>query len=335
MARGDQLSRQWRIIQTLISAKQGKSASDLAGTLECHSRTIYRDLEALQAAGFPLYNQKRDNKTLWSILETGSRQMPIPLNLTELMALYFSRNMLNLLEGSAIHDSLTSLFEKVKTTLPQQYIDYLAKIENSLAVGVKAHKPYRKFKETLARVQEAAQSRRLIRVRYFTMSRRKHTRRRIAPYQVWYYDETFYLIGFCYQRKEIRLFAIDRIEQIEILVETFDLPDGFDAEQFMQASFGVFQGEPATVAIRFTKEAAGYVSEKIWHPTQTLTPQPDGSLLFEARVAGIDEIKRWVLKWGADAVVLAPDELRQAVSREVQAMLNHYDNDNNKGAGTG
>jgi predicted DNA-binding transcriptional regulator YafY len=328
MARGDQLSRQWRIIQTLISARQGKSASDLAGTLECHSRTIYRDLEALQAAGFPLYNKKRDNKTLWSILETGSQQMPIPLSLTELMALYFSRNMLNVLEGSAIHDSLTSLFEKVKATLPQQYIDYLAKIEHSLAVGIKAHKPYRKFKDTLARVQEAAQNQRLIQVRYFTMSRRKRTRRRIAPYQVWYYDETFYLIGFCYQRKEIRVFAIDRIEQIEILDEAFDPPDGFDAEQFMQASFGVFQGEPATVAIRFTKGAAGYVSEKIWHPTQTLTPQPDGGLLFKAQVAGIDEIKRWILKWGADAEVLAPDELRQAVSREVQAMLNHYDNDN-------
>jgi predicted DNA-binding transcriptional regulator YafY len=327
MARGDQLSRQWRIIQTLISARQGKSASELAGTLECHSRTIYRDLEALQAAGFPLYNQKRDNKTLWSILETGSQQMPIPLNLTELMALYFSRNMLNVLKGSAIHDSLTSLFEKVKATLPQQYIDYLAKIEHSLAVGIKAHKPYRKFKDTLALVQEAAQNQRLIQVRYYTMSRRKRTRRRIAPYQVWYYDDTFYLIGFCYQRNEIRLFAIDRIEQIEILEEAFDPPEGFDAEQFMQASFGVFQGEPTTVKIRFSKKAAGYVSEKTWHPTQILTPQPDGGLLFEAQVAGIDEIKHWVLKWGAEAEVLTPDELRQAVSSEVHAMLDHYDND--------
>jgi predicted DNA-binding transcriptional regulator YafY len=219
---------------------------------------------------------------------------------------------------------LTSLFEKVKVTLPQQYIDYLVKIEHSLAVGVKAHKPYRKFKDTLDQVQEAAQNQQLLRVLYFTMSRRKRTRRRIAPYQVWYYDETFYLIGFCYQRKEIRLFAIDRIEQIEILDETFDRPEGFDAEQFMQASFGAFQGESATVKIRFTKKAAGYVSEKIWHPTQTLAPQPDGGLLFEAQVAGIDEIKRWVLKWGADAEVLAPDELRRAVSQEVQAMLDNY-----------
>jgi predicted DNA-binding transcriptional regulator YafY len=44
-------------------------------------------------------------------------------------------------------------------------------------------------------------------------------------------------------------------------------------------------------------------------------------------VAGIDEIMRWVLKWGADAEVVAPDELRRAVSREVRAMLDRYKSD--------
>ena len=58
MARGDQLARQWRIIQILISSRMGKSAADLAGELEYGVRTIYRDLEALQVAGFPLYNEK-------------------------------------------------------------------------------------------------------------------------------------------------------------------------------------------------------------------------------------------------------------------------------------
>lgn len=324
MARGDQLSRQWRIIQTLITARQGKSASELAHTLECHSRTIYRDLEALQAAGFPLYNQKHENRTVWSILEAGRHQMPIPLNLTELMALYFSRNMLSVLEGTAIHDSLVSLFEKVKATLPRQYIDYLRKIEHSLTVGVKAHKPYRKFKDVLDRVQEAVQNHQLIRIRYFTMSRQKMTRRQIAPYQIWYFDETFYLIGHCYQRKEVRLFAIDRIEQIEICDTYFDPPQGFDAEQFMQASFGVFRGQPENVKIHFSQKAAGYVAEKKWHPTQILTPQPDGSLVFSAQVAGIDEIKMWILKWGADAQVMAPESLRQAVAHEALAMLKQY-----------
>ena len=105
MARGDQLSRQWKIIQTLMAVTRGKTKHDLAAELECHHRTVYRDLEALQAAGFPLVTEQRDNHTYWSIIEGNRHQMPLPLSLTELMALYFSRNMLKILQGTAIYDS--------------------------------------------------------------------------------------------------------------------------------------------------------------------------------------------------------------------------------------
>jgi len=51
MARGDQPARQWKIIQTLITSRKGKSAAELASDLECYPRTLYRDLEALQVPG--------------------------------------------------------------------------------------------------------------------------------------------------------------------------------------------------------------------------------------------------------------------------------------------
>jgi len=86
MARGDQLGRQWKIIQTLISSRKGKSAADLAQDLECHPRTVYRDLEALQVAGFPIYTERSEGKNLWSLLDTVKHQIPVPFTLTELMA---------------------------------------------------------------------------------------------------------------------------------------------------------------------------------------------------------------------------------------------------------
>lgn len=326
MARGDQLSRQWKIIQSLMAAKHGKSATDLARDLECHSRTVYRDLEALQMAGFPLYNEKHDGRMLWSILDGGKNHMPIPLNLTELMALYFSRNMLKILEGSAIHDSLVSLFEKVKATLPDEYIDYLEKIENSLEVGIKTRKPYKHFQRAFAAVQEATQRQCCIDIDYFTMSRNQSTLRRVAPYKVWFYDETFYLIGHCHLRQDIRLFAIDRIQSIALVEEkTFQIPEGFDAERFMSSSFGVFQGEPVKVKVRFSPKAAGYVKEKIWHPSQTLQTEPDGSVIFSAEVAGIEEIMKWVMKWGGAARVLEPESLRKAIVKEAHAMIKNME----------
>jgi predicted DNA-binding transcriptional regulator YafY len=324
MARGDQLSRQWRIIQSLLAARKGKSASDLAMDLDCRPRTIYRDLEALQMAGFPLYTEKDEGRTRWSLLDEGRHQMPIPLNLTELMALYFSRNMLKILNGTVIYDSLVSLFDKVKATLPSDYIDYLEKVEYSLEVGVKAHKPYRRFQQTLSLVHEAVQRQCQIDLRYFTMSRNDSTRRTVDPYKVWFYDETFYLIGYCHLRNDIRLFAVDRIENITLLESDFKIPEGFDVEEFMHSSFGVFRGEPVKVQIRFAPESAGYIKEKIWHPTQVLTTEPDGSIIFSAVVAGIEEIKIWTLKWGAAAEVLAPEALRREMAAEAKVMAEKY-----------
>jgi len=112
MARGDQLGRQWQIIQTLISSKRGKSAAELAQDLECHPRTIYRDLEALQVAGFPIYTDRVAGKNLWSLLDTMKHQMPVPFSLTELMALYFGRDMLKVFKDTPFYDSLESLFQK-------------------------------------------------------------------------------------------------------------------------------------------------------------------------------------------------------------------------------
>jgi predicted DNA-binding transcriptional regulator YafY len=324
MARGDQLSRQWRIIQGLIASLTGKSAGDLAKDLQCHPRTVYRDLEALQMAGFPLFTEQVDGKTHWSLVDARKHQMPLPLNLTELMALYFSRNMLKVLDGTALFESLSSLFEKVKATLPPEYSAYLDKLSQSLEVGPRAHKPYRRFQDILTRVSEAVQEQRHVEMDYLSMQRGVLTHRRVAPYKVWFYDETFYLLAHCQLRQAMRLFAVDRIARLEVLEDRFELPQGFDAHAFMRASFGVFQGQAVNVRIHFTRKVAGYIQEKVWHPTQVLEPQPDGSLIFSAEVAGLQEIRFWVLKWGADATVLAPVALREAIVREAGRMLSNY-----------
>ena len=77
MPRGDQLGRQWRIIQTLISSTRGKSAAELAEAVECNPRTLYRDLEALQVAGFPLYTDREKGKSLWSVLDAVKYRIPV------------------------------------------------------------------------------------------------------------------------------------------------------------------------------------------------------------------------------------------------------------------
>ena len=330
MARGDQLARQWKIIQSLISSRQGKSVSDMAQALHCHRRTVYRDLEALQAAGFPVYTDRVEGRNRWSLLDTAKHSIPIPFSLPELMALYFSRGMMKVLKDTVFYDSLESLFDKIKTTLPAEYLQYLGQIENSLEVSAKPYKNYGRILETIEKISDAAINKKQIEIAYYTMSRKSQTRRKIAPYKIWFFDGTFYLIANCGLREDIRIFALDRIKELEITDEPFETPEDFNIDEFMRSSFGVFHGEPVRVRIWFAADIAEYIGEKVWHNSQRLEPQKDGSIIFEAEVAGIEEIKYWVLKWGAKARVLAPESLREEIRREVESMLINYE-DNRAG----
>jgi len=310
MARGDQLGRQWKIIQTLISSKLGKSAADLAEELECHPRTVYRDLEALQVAGFPIYNERVEGKHLWSLLDTVKHHIPIPFNLTELMALYFSSDMMKVFRGTVFYDSLESLFQKVKTTLPPESKKFIKNVEQTLHLGMKPYKQYSKFKEIINRVNDAAINKKSIEMVYYTMSRKKESKRKVDPYKIWFFNGTFYLIGHCHVRDEVRIFALDRIKMLHQTKDAFEIPEDFSLDEFVGPSFGVFQGEPIKIKIWFSHDVAGYIKEKIWHESQKVGQQSDGSIIFEAEVAGTEEIKFWIMSWGSNAEVLEFGSLR-------------------------
>ncbi len=76
--RGIQLARQWCIIQLLESRTKGMTAQEIASELEGDIRTVYRDLEALQAAGFPLYTNREGKKSYWKMLEGSKSDLGIP-----------------------------------------------------------------------------------------------------------------------------------------------------------------------------------------------------------------------------------------------------------------
>ncbi len=324
MARGDQLSRQWKIIHTLIASSYGKTAIDLADRLGCTPRTVYRDLEALQAGGFPITTEIRENRSYWRILNTSRQKVPLAFSMPELMALYFGKDMLKTYRGTVFYDAIESLLSKIKATLPPAYIDYLDRIQNRVDAGPAPRKDYTRFGPIITELNRAIIGDKIIRISYFSMSRQKESQRTVHPYRLRHVEDTLYLIGYCALRKGVRTFAVDRIKTVAVTDEGFHLPEGFDVQAFLQDSFGIYQGASVTVKIRFLESVAGYIRERIWHQSQQLSDQADGSLIFTATVAGIEEISHWVLRWGAGAQVLAPEDLRQAVSRHAAAMVAHY-----------
>lgn len=171
----------------------------------------------------------------------------------------------------------------------------------------------------LVRLERAREEGETVHLGYFTASRGEWNGRDVNPYHLHFVDGTWYVFAYCHWRKEVKVFAPDRVGSVE-----------GTPEAFLAHSFEIERGDPVDVAIRFGPEQARYVRGKQWHPSQSIEELgrgPDGKdqgLLLRMHVGGLGEVKRWVLSFGAGAEVLKPQSLRLEVIREIESLGRNY-----------
>ena len=122
----------------------------------------------------------------------------------------------------------------------------------------------------------------------------------------------------------MRMFVLDRVKILKITDERFTPPKDFNLDDFMRYSFKVMHDELYAVKVRISSGWARWVGEKIWHKSQKITKVPDGSLEITFRVAGLDEIKRWILSFGPETLVLEPERLKELVRGDLMETLGQY-----------
>ena len=103
MPRGEQLIRQWGILNLIESYHYGITIENLATEVGCTTRTIRRDLDALESTGFPLYTEEIDGEVRWKLLNAFKNAPHTPFTITEILSLYFSRDLLKVLKPISIN----------------------------------------------------------------------------------------------------------------------------------------------------------------------------------------------------------------------------------------
>jgi predicted DNA-binding transcriptional regulator YafY len=106
--------------------------------------------------------------------------------------------------------------------------------------------------------------------------------------------------------------------------ESFHLPNDFSLANYLQTAFRVMRGEPETVKVWFAPGAANIVRERIWHPTQEIREEVDGSLTITMEVPINYEVISWILGFGSAAEVLQPISLRRRILEELEASAQRY-----------
>ncbi|MGI9591680.1 MAG: helix-turn-helix transcriptional regulator [Myxococcota bacterium] len=321
--RGDQLARQWQLIQRLAKSRAGCGLDELAEELGCVRRTVYRDLDALMYAGFPVVSAKRDGRSFYRFLDTFSLG-DVPFTPDEILALAFGEDLLRTLEGTVFHDSIASALQKIRAGLSPELVEYLARLGESFRVLPGPHKTYAHLRNTIQALHDAVLRRRTVRMRYRTGRTGNVANRDLDPYRVWYRSGGLYVVGLDHKSDEIRTFAIDRIQKLEPTERGFTVPPGFDFDSYVGSAFGVINEPAIRVRIRFDARWATYVEEHVWHPSQALAKGPGGSVELTMDVGGTAELRQWILSFGSGAEVLEPETLRQDVVRDLRATLERY-----------
>jgi predicted DNA-binding transcriptional regulator YafY len=321
--RGNQLARQWQLIQRLARSRYGLGLDSLADELGCVRRTVYRDLDALMLAGFPVVSEKRDGRVLYRFLDT-FRLGDVPFTPDEILALAFGEDLLRALEGTVFHDSIRSALAKIRAGLGPELTEYLARLGESFRVLPGPHKSYAHLRETIRLLNQAVLERRTLRIRYRTGRTGALSTRELDPYRVWYRSGGLYVVGFDHKSREIRTFAVDRIRAATPTARRFTPDPGFDFDATIGASFGVIAEPATTVRIRFERRWADYVEEHIWHASQKVERTPDGRAELVMQVGGTAELRTWILSFGAGAEVLEPAKLREEVVAELRGALERY-----------
>ncbi len=321
--RGDQLARQWQLIQRLARSRYGVGLDDLAEDLGCVRRTVYRDLDALMLAGFPVVSEKRDGRVFYRFLES-FRLGDAPFTPDEILALAFSEDLLRSLEGTVFHDSIRSALAKIRASLGPELAGYLARLGESFRVLPGPHKNYAEYRDTIQALHDAVVGQRVVRMRYRTGSTGEERTRDLDPYKVWYRGGGLYVVGHDHRSGELRTFAVQRIVSLETTERRFEPRADFDFDAYIGSSFGVVAEPAVPVRIRFDRRWATYVSEHTWHPSQELTPGPGGSVELSMQAGGSSELRQWILSFGAGAEVLEPASLRDEVTAELRGALERY-----------
>src|SRR6476620_10253141 len=134
MPRNAEVIRQWNVLREIERSRtSGVSIDELASQCGVTTRTIRRDLQALEEAGFPIYDDRSrdDGRTRWIINGQAFKGLATGLTLSELCALYFSRTLLESLAGTPFRDELESGFDKLSATLTphmRQFLDQLPRV---------------------------------------------------------------------------------------------------------------------------------------------------------------------------------------------------------------
>ncbi|MFN3699777.1 MAG: helix-turn-helix transcriptional regulator, partial [Dictyoglomus sp.] len=301
-------------LYSIIENSNYPSNSYLQKKLEVSEKTVDRYIRTLRDY-FNISIEYDRNKKGYYIPQKAKFNFP-PLTEGEFLSLLISAKLVEEFKNTPLEDSLKTLAQKLELLMPDEITIEAKDLDIFLSVSLSPIKMKSDIKDIFGKIFSAIKNKKRILITYYSMERDETTERKVDPYHIYNYEGVWYFCGFCHLRKEIRDFALDRIQKITVTSEKFEFPKNFDPKEYIQRAFRIYKGNLTKVRILFDSYQARWIKERIWHRAQKIEELETGEIIFEIE-GHPEEIKRWVLSYGKHAKILEPEDLREIIKNEL------------------
>ncbi len=315
-------------IEALIRLRGHVSFRELLDELEVSRATLKRDLEYLRSRmGAPIEFDSHSNGYHFGKAYVGTRhELPgLWFDESELYSLLTAQQLLAGLDSDGlVSRHLQPLLDRIQQLLasggdPEAAARITQRVK--IVTALRRPVPSRFFE----RVSAALLSRKRLHLRYLTRGRGQVSEREVSPQRLVHYRNTWYLDAWCHRADALRRFALDAVQQAQVLESAAHEVPTQQVQAEMDAGYGIYAGGARRWAtLVFNPQAAQWASREEWHPEQQGRWLADGS--FQMRLPYVDdtELVMDLLRQGDQVRVVSPAALVQAVRQRLHAAAALY-----------
>ncbi|ANU77588.1 MULTISPECIES: helix-turn-helix transcriptional regulator [Bacillota] len=297
-----QMNRLFQIVYYLL--ENGKSsAPELAKKFEVSTRTIYRDLDTISAAGIPIYATQGKGGGI-SLLENYVLDKSIFSEKEQ-------EQILIALQGiaSTEGENADELLSKLSALFQIKWTDW---IEVDFSDWNK-----NKADQIFAEVKKAIFDRRIITFSYFG-SDGQYLSRSVKPIKLVFKGKDWYLYGFCLLRSDYRFFKLTRIQDLVTSAETFIM----DMSDLPKEKMKMPHYNSVSVTLKFSPQVAFRVHDEF---SDAITTDEENNLYVTANLPDHEVIYHYLLTFGEHVEVLSPAHIRDGIKEKVCSILKKYE----------
>ncbi|OXM84821.1 helix-turn-helix transcriptional regulator [Paenibacillus rigui] len=297
-------------------------AEDLAAVFETSLRTIYRDMQALSEAGVPVIGAPG---TGYSLME-GYFLPPVRFTADEAVAMLIGMDFIEQQFDDVYGAHAKACGRKIEAVLPEEVRKEAGRVRTTIKLLATREdiETQRQEGGAFASLRSAILEQRKVHFHYSkgpnasAAEEQRETTRVAAPYGLVLVRGAWMLIAYCELRMELRHFRVSRISGLSVLEERFQLPEHFNLDNYKPV-------DDRRLIVKVQLDAS--VAEQVKHAgsfyMETIEPAAKGPLVT-FRVRQPEDVLHWIMGWGAKAVVLEPESLRQKVREEAENMIQRY-----------